>query len=186
MAWIDLAERSVGLILAASALAKLTRPGFFFGRLSEYDFVPTSLAKPLGACAIAAEAGTSALLLSGAADAVGFFAAAVLFALFGGVAWLELRQEEASGAVGGVDCGCLGGVLPLRLGRATMVLNLGICVVCVTCAIASGIVTGGGGTGAAMLWALAALLAVSYWITQFAFAVIGRMRAALDGQGGLA
>lgn len=185
MAWIELVERSVGLILAASALAKISRPGFFVARLADYAFVPSSSAWPLGLCAIAGEAATSALLLGGIADPLGLFAAAALFLAFAAVAWLVLRAEDSARRGSGADCGCLGEVLPLRLGRATMSLNLCICAICLVCGVASAIVSKADDLPTATLWGMAALLAAGYWISQFAFAVLGRMRIALDGQEGI-
>jgi len=183
MAWIELAGRSIGLILLASAIAKLIRPDYFLRRLGEYSFVPGALAVPLGFCAILGEAVVSVVLLTGVAATAGFIAAAALFAIFAAASWLELRAGSAAGG-SGIDCGCLGGVLPLRLGRAAMMLNLGVCLVAVACAIASVGVSGVSDdeVGTGMLWALAALLAASYWIAQFAFAVVGRMRTALEAQ----
>jgi hypothetical protein len=108
-------------------------------------------------------------------------AAGLVFAAFSGVAWLELR---ASGESHGIDCGCLGGVLPLRFGKATVGLNLAVCAACVASAVAllAGVSENGELPGI-LVWAWGAALAALFWISQFAAAVLARMRAALDEQG---
>jgi hypothetical protein len=185
MAWIEIVSLSVGLILALSAMAKAVRPSYFIGRLAEYEFIPPRLAGIAGGVAIGAEGVISVLLLADLMREAALVAASILLAIFSTAAWLESRSSAAGSSANGIDCGCLGGVLPLRLGRATMGVNLGVCAACIAAAVASFVGAGqdSGEVPAVLLWAFAAALAATFWISQFAFSVLARMRAALDEQG---
>lgn len=181
MAWIEVTAVSVGLILAASAVAKAIRPSYFVNRVAEYRYVSPGLAKLVGVLAILVEGSLSVFLLADIHRDVSLAAAGLLFAAFSGVAWLELR---ANGTDKGIDCGCLGGVLPLRFGKATVGLNLAVCAACAAGAIAllAGVSESSELPGV-LVWAWGGALAAMFWISQFAFAVLARMRAALDEQG---
>ncbi len=181
MAWIEVTALSVGLILAASAAAKAVRPSYFVNRVAEYRYVSPGLAKVVGGLAILVEGVLSTFLLADVQRDISLAAAGLLFAIFSGVAWLELR---ASGTGGGIDCGCLGGVLPLRFGKATVGLNLVVCAACAAGAIAllAGVSESSGLPGV-LAWAWGGALAAMFWISQFAAAVLARMKAALDEQG---
>ena len=184
MTWVRLIELAVALILAPAALSKATDVRGFMVAVRRFEVVPFGLAPSVAVGTIAVEAIVSVALLAQLAETASLTAAALLFAGFGGVAWLEARGRESDDPV--PECGCLGGLLRLRMGRGSALLNLAVATVCAGAAVAAASQTAGDlALGTAGLAALAALLAGTYWLAHFALSVVATMDLNLNRSGEL-
>jgi hypothetical protein len=176
MTWVRLIELSVALILAPAALSKAVDGRGFATAVRRFDVVPSGLATIVALGTVGVEIALSLLLAAGLAEAPALAVAALLFAAFSGVAWLEVSRQEADEPI--PECGCLGGVLRLRMGRGSALLNLLVAAVCAGAAIAA--VAGNVDDGALSLNAvelvlLAVPLAAVYWLAHYALSVIATM-----------
>lgn len=176
MTWVRLIELSVVLILAPAALSKAVDVRGFATAVRRFDIVPSGFATIVALGTVGVEIALSLMLAAGRAEAAALAAAALLFAVFGGVAWLEVSRQRADESI--PECGCLGGVLKLRMGRGSALLNLLVAAVCAGAAIAAA--AGNVDEGALALDAfelilLAVPFAAVYWLAHYALSVIATM-----------
>jgi hypothetical protein len=162
---------SIGAIFAVSAASKWLRPSAGSTAIAGYGVVPQAFL-PVAAIALlrieTALAGV--LLLAPVAPVgltrIGLLAAMALFALFALVIARGIFREQE------IPCGCLGEVVELRLGRASVALNVGAVVCAATAAAAlsaDALVT----KTWVVAYECAALVSVVYWLTTYAASVRG-------------
>jgi hypothetical protein len=169
---LRLAALVVGLVLLASFVAKMRRPSRFIDAVRGLLVVPKELARPVSFLVIAAEAATSALLLVGNRQAIGFRLASLLFTMF---AVAELISVRAEGT--GIDCGCLGELLRLRTSRVSIAVNAGVGGVCFVSALmlslnlSTASSVGEGFKEKMAMWLVGSLGAFAYWLALYAGSV---------------
>jgi hypothetical protein len=176
--WVRLLELAVGLVLAMAAVSKLARLDAFAAALRTYRMTPEGHARSLALAAVAAEGVVGVALLSQRLPVLALAAAACLFAWFAVVGWVESRAPERGSRA---DCGCLGGVVRLRVGRVTIAVNAGIAVASAGAAVVAataGTATATG-TEVAVLWAAGLLFAALYWTASYAMTVVATMEEAV-------
>jgi hypothetical protein len=177
-------ELTVALILAPAALSKAADAKGFVMAVRRFEVVPLRLAPGVAVGTIAVEAIVSIALFARLAETASLVASALLFAAFGCVAWLEARGRESDDPI--PECGCLGGVLRLRMGRGSALLNLVVGAMCAGAAVAAASETTGDlALGTASLVGLAVLLAGTYWLAHFALSVVATMDLNLNRSGEL-
>lgn len=162
---------SIGFIFAVSAGSKWQRPRAGSAAIAGYGVVPSGLL-PLAAIALLLIETTVAgvLLLAPVAPVsltrIGLLAALALFALFAVVVARGMSREQE------IPCGCLGDVVELRLGWASVALNVGAVVCAATAAAALS-----ADTMLMKTWIVAyecaVLAAVVYWLATYAASVRG-------------
>jgi hypothetical protein len=168
--WAALVRLTVALIFVSSATAKLARPRAFAASVRDYELLPAPIAGPAAGVTVFLEAATAFMLLSGVGVEIGLALAGMLLILFAAVLARALRQDR------GVDCGCLGSFVPLRLGWSSMVVNLALAGLALG-AIAEptlGVPFPADPPPAVtvvVLWLAAVLLAATYWLAAYARSV---------------
>ena len=164
-----LVRLTLGLLLAASATAKLLRFQGFLDSLRAYHLLPQLLIRPTAILVVIAETVVAAALLVGLIVEVALAAAALMFTVFSAVVGLTMIRR------GGVDCGCLGGFVKLRMGWASVAMNAAFAIAALIGAVLfSGELSGRATIGAVtwfVLWASGASLALGYWLTAYAESV---------------
>jgi hypothetical protein len=184
MTWVRLIELAVALILAPAALSKALDVKRFVTALRRLDVVPSSLSVVVALATIGVEIALAALLVAGVADVPTLIAAALLFAAFAGIAWLEASRREGDEPM--PECGCLGGVLRLRMGKGSASLNLLVAFAAAGAAIGAAANPGGAVELAlADLVLLATLVAGIYWLAHYALSVVSAMEIRMKGTGDL-
>jgi hypothetical protein len=189
MAWAELIELTIGFILAIAALSKLLRLASFRAAVRAYRIVPTGVAGVLPPFLVTSEAVVATLLLLRLAPLPALASASALF--LGFAAAVAVQESGASDEQPArSDCGCLGGLVRLRLGRVSVFLNL---VLALAAAAAAAAVAASGGNslsvgmegplGGAVLWLCALLLALMYWLATYAVSVAILMDETLEGGG---
>jgi small-conductance mechanosensitive channel len=180
MAWAKLVELTVGVILVMAAASKAARLSSFATALSSYRLVPSGKARALAPVAVGVEAVVGFLLLTQHLAAWTLAGAGLLFVTFVVVGVIEVLH--ADGAEPRADCGCLGGVVRLRVGRATIAINVLIAGACFSSAAAF-VLTDPDAASAQLarvasgaVWVAAISLAALYWLSSYAVSVIAVMR----------
>lgn len=177
--WVRWIELSVALILAPAALSKAGDVRGFAAAIRRLGAMPQSQATLLAGCVIGAEIVLSSLLAVGSAEELALAGAAVLFAAFSGIAWLQEGKRRGGGPI--PECGCLGGVLKLRIGRGSAILNLLVAFTCGGAAFAA--MNSGDQTslslGIGSLVLMAALVAATYWLAQYAMSVMSAVDSSM-------
>lgn len=92
---------SIALLLALSAMHKLSETGKFFQIVRNFRIVPAWAAVYVGAAAIAAEMAIAAALVTPASQAVAGIAAALLFTSYGFAIGINIARGRIA-----IDCGC--------------------------------------------------------------------------------
>lgn len=184
MTWVRLIELAVALILAPAAVSKALDVNGFVISLRRFDILPSGLSVVIALATIGVEIVLAALLLAGVADVPALIAAALLFAGFARVAWLEATRREGGEPM--PECGCLGGALRLRMGKGSAALNLLVAGAAVAAAIgAAANPNGGVELALAELIFLAILVAGVYWLAHYALSVVSAMEIRMKGTGDL-
>jgi hypothetical protein len=180
MVWARVLEVSAGVILLMAAASKGMRMSAFVRALGTYRLVTEVWAAPLGRATVVVEGLLGALLISERLPALALAGASVLFAAFATVGWIEARDAEHAGPR--ADCGCLGGVVRLRVGRVTVAMNVAVAAACLaaTAAFAFADTATVDGELAASVWAAALPVAALYWMTSYAVSVIAMMHDDVD------
>lgn len=184
MTWMRLIELAVALILAPAALSKALDVKGFVIAVRRLDVLPSNLSVVAAFTTIGIEIALAVLLVAGVADVFTLTAAALLFAAFAGVALLESSRREGNEPM--PECGCLGGVLRLRMGKGSAALNLLVACAATTAAISAAANPGGDVELAlADLIFLATLVAGVYWLAHYALSVVSAMEIRMKGNGDL-
>jgi hypothetical protein len=181
--WVRLIEFAVALILVPAALSKAVDVKGFTLAVRRFEILPSSLSRAVALGTIGAEIALALLLITGLAQVQALVVATLLFAAFSAIAWVEVSRREADEPV--AECGCLGGVLRLRMSRGSATLNLFVSCLCVGAAMA--VASGAGGDALSLSEASLALLAVplacTYWLTHYALSVIATMEISMHRAG---
>jgi putative oxidoreductase len=163
MEWAALIRLTIGLVFAIAAVAKWARPGAAVSAVRGYGLLPERLVRPVALVLPAAESVLAVALLGGLAPRAALVGAAVLLTFFGGlVAWTTARGRQ-------VNCGCLGSVVDLRLGRLSIAMNLVLAGGAVAAATQPAL--SAGADAWLVLYLSGALLAVLYWLATYARSV---------------
>jgi hypothetical protein len=169
MEWAVLVRLTVGLVFLGSSVAKLLRPSVLTRSLQAYPMIPGAAARPLAVLLTVTEAAIAIGLLGGVQPQVALLGSGILLVLFAVVTAMTLRRR------GPLDCGCLGGVVKLRLGWMSVVSNVLLGVLALAAAALAGDFVAGEGALAAqswvVLWGSALLLAATYWLVAYAQSV---------------
>lgn len=172
MEWAALIRVSLALLLAGAALAKILRFDPFVEALRGYSVVPVRAVRPLGVAVVAAECVVAALLFAGWRPDLALRAAALLMTLFAVAVAVNVVRKGSS------DCGCLGSIVRLRLGWGSVVLNTLLAGIAFAASFrdelaapwpADGVVASAGTLF--VIWTLAPLLVVVYWLTLYSLTV---------------
>lgn len=165
---------SVGLILLSAAVSKGVRFPAFANSLNAYRLFPPFLVSPIAGALIVAESVTSAGLLLGLYLAWALTGAAILFALFASVTAVTLGRHGFS------DCGCLGGLVRLRIGWVSVGLNALISVTAVLVAsLGDPTNRTQSAEGLFVVWGSGVLVCMCYWLTAYAQSVTHLVNEAL-------
>jgi hypothetical protein len=108
----------LALVLAGAALHKLRDLHAFRVALGDYQLVPWALTGLVAPSLVAAELAAAALLLSPAAQPLGFAAAGGLLAIYSTAIAVNLLRGRRD-----IDCGCFGPALQVRLGGGLVARN---------------------------------------------------------------
>lgn len=179
MAWARLIEVAAGTILILAAASKVARIGAFTDALRGYRLVPEGRAATLAPLVIGVEGLVGAALLSQRAASWALLAAGCLFSTFAIVGLIEARSHE--GAAPRSECGCLGGVVRLRIGRATIAMNAIVASSCLVSSAAFALTSDSLArvelqrVDAGLIWPAALLIAGLYWLASYAVSVIAAM-----------
>lgn len=169
MEWAVLVRLTVGFVFLGSSVAKLLRPSALTRSLQAYPMIPGAAARPLAVLLTVAEGAIAIGLLAGVQPQVALLGAGTLLALFAVVTAMTVRRK------GPLDCGCLGGMVKLRLGWMSVVSNVLLGVLAVAAvAVAGDFVAAEGALGLqswVVLWGSASLLAATYWLVAYAQSV---------------
>lgn len=184
MTWIRLIELAGALILAPAALSKVMDVRGFANAIRNLNVLPSSLSMIVALGTIGAEIVLALLLIAGLVEVPALAAAALLFMSFSGIAWLEVGRREGDETI--PECGCLGGVLRLRMGWGSAMLNLFVAGICAGAAIAVSFSAAADAVLAlstASLALLAVPLAGTYWLAHFALSVVSTMEISMRKTG---
>jgi hypothetical protein len=169
MEWAVLVRLTVAFVFLGSSVAKLLRPSVLTRSLQAYPMIPGAAARPLAVLLTVTEAAIAIGLLAGVQPQLALLGAGILLALFAVVTAMTLRRR------GPLDCGCLGGVVKLRLGWMSVVSNVLLGVLAVAAvAVAGDFVAAERALGLqswVVLWGSALLLAATYWLVAYAQSV---------------
>ena len=168
MEWAVLVRLTVGLVFLGSSVAKLLRPSVLTRSLQAYPMIPGAAARPLAVLLTVAEGAIAIGLLAGVQPQVALLGAGILLALFAVVTAMTLRRK------GPVDCGCLGGIVKLRLGWMSVASNVLLSVLALAAAALAGDFLAEGALAPqswVVLWGSASLLAAAYWLVAYAQSV---------------
>jgi hypothetical protein len=173
----EVVRAALAFLLLSACIAKIkTGPSRFADAVAKYDVIPKALVRPASFSLLAVECALGSLLLWNVRPQLALLASAALFLSFVVIAALAVSRNES-----GIECGCLGSLLPLRLGRAAVTLNSVVAVAAVVTSFALGgngvlvVFPSSDGSQAfsmQVVWALAILLAAAYWLSAYAFSVL--------------
>lgn len=184
MAWARLVELAVGFILLMASVSKAARIPAFVGALQTYRLVKASWATSLARAAVAVEGLLGVLLLSQLLSAWALAGAGCLFVAFAVIGWVE--SLDGARAEPRADCGCLGGVVRLRVGRTTVVMNVAVATACFASAVAFAVTDPAtadarlGQVAPASLWPAALSVAALYWLASYGVSVVAVMNDAVE------
>lgn len=184
MTWVRLIELTVALILAPAALSKAMDVRGFALAVRRFDVVPASLSTAAAMGTIGVEVMLALLLFAGLTELPALAGAALLFAFFSGIGWLEVSRRQTDQPP--PECGCLGGVLRLRIGRGSATLNLLAACICAGAAVAVAASSSDDSALSLSVLSLALLatpLAGTYWLAQYALSVVSTMEIKVSGTG---
>jgi hypothetical protein len=169
MEWAVLVRLTVGFVFLGSSAAKLVRPSALTRSLQAYPMIPGAAARPLAVLLTVAEGAIAIGLLGGVQPQVALLGAGILLALFAVVTAMTVRRK------GPLDCGCLGGMVKLRLGWMSVVSNMLLSVLALAAAALAGDFVAAEGVLAPQSWVVlggsASLLAATYWLVAYAQSV---------------
>jgi hypothetical protein len=169
MEWAVLVRLTVGFVFLGSSVAKLLRPSVLTRSLQAYPMIPGAVARPLAVVLTVAEGAIAIGLLAGVQPQVALLGSGILLALFAVVTAMTVRRK------GPLDCGCLGGMVKLRLGWMSVVNNVLLSVLAVAAVAFAGDFVAAEGALApqswVVLWGSASLLAATYWLVAYAQSV---------------
>jgi hypothetical protein len=172
MEWAALIRLTIGMILAIAALGKWARPGAAIGAIRGYRLLPERLVRPAAFVLLFAESALAVALLGGVAQHAALAGAAVLLVFFSGlVGWTTARDRQ-------VNCGCLGSVVDLRLGRLSIAMNLALAGGGVAAATQPALRSAGADAWL-VLYLSGSLLAALYWLTTYARSVAAALNESL-------
>ena len=161
MHWATLFRLSIAIIFCVSAIAKTLRFRKFAQAVEAHPIVKSSRrATPLAAVVVATEVVITVALFSGVYTRGALLLSAGLLTTFAlSTAFMLRAKGEPS------DCGCLGGLVALRLTGISVSLNVVFaCLSGLTAAI-------GADGGNAVDWGGALLVAFLYWLILYARSV---------------
>ena len=160
---------ALALVLLTAAAAKGSHVAEFRKALARYEILPRASLGAVAPAAIAAETLLGVWLLTDIAAATALAAAAVMFAVFGVVAATSRYRDKR------IDCGCLGGVIRLRLDWHVAVADVIAALaaaLAATHAAASGTELAGYGRSASIMVGMSGiLLAVTFWLVMYGLSV---------------
>jgi hypothetical protein len=182
--WVTLIRLTVGVIFLFSAVGKIVRPSVFFQAVHDHRLLPAAAVRPTAVVLIAAEAAVATILLANFQAGPALLGAALLLTLFASVSAITIRRQGAS------ECGCLGGLVKLRLGwlstSATALLAVAALVAGIQAVLGGpSLVTPPSDRGDALiLWACASLLAATYWLGTYAQSVLHLIEESIAAEAG--
>lgn len=171
MEWAALTRAALAVLLTGAAVAKLVRFEQFVDALRGYVLAPEAT-RAAGMAVVATEALLAVALFAGWKPDLALRASSVLLMVFAAAVAVNVTRHNTT------DCGCLGGIVRLRLGWGSVVLNTILGAVALAAsfenALAMPLPADGGDTSAGTLlviWTLAPLLVVVYWLTLYSLTV---------------
>lgn len=164
--WALFIRLFVGSILITASLAKLLSPSTFTRSLENYKVVPQSLIKLIAPTVIGLELTIGTLLVVDRSPASAV-AGGLLFVLFAAFTARALAANKSAS----IECGCIGSVAKLRVGRmyvlATVVLG---CVLAASSVVETEVPLHS--VESIMVGAVAVLAAAAYWLLVYAISVL--------------
>ena len=168
MEWAALVRAAVAVLLGTAALAKARHFATFLDALRGYAIVPQRLLPAAAAAVIAAEAVCAAALIAGVAVPVALVSSAALLLAFAAAVAVTLRRRRP------LECGCLGGVLEVRMDAFAVIANTGIALAAIaasTAPVAALPLPAGAEAqdGLALVaWMGGTALVITYWLVVYA------------------
>jgi methylamine utilization protein MauE len=181
--WAALVRAGVVVLLGTAALAKARHFHRFVDALGGYAIVPARVLPVAAAAVVAAEAALSAVLIAGVAVRGALVASAGLLLAFAAAVAVTLRRRQS------LECGCLGGVLELRMDGFAVIANVGIAIAAVAASTAPVAALplpadADGETGLVLVaWMGGVALVISYWLVVYARTVWRTIDDALTEEG---
>lgn len=177
MEWVALVELTAGLILVIAFFAKLRDLAKFREAIRSYQLLPDVLTAPAAGIVLGGEGVLGVLLILGIALPVSLLASAALFVVFA----LAVTLAHARNPKSEVECGCLGNLAQLRMGRLSIVLNVAVAASCLAASLSRFALDGSvrftvyarfdSAEASFVQPALAVILAFLYWLTIYAISV---------------
>lgn len=168
--WISIGRLTLAAILAPAFLGKVVGLRHFVASVQKYG-VPSVLARPTALMVATIEGVLTGLLLTGWALPFALGGCALLFTAFAIVTGLTLLQNGRL-----TECGCLGKIGRLTLGRASAILNIALAGTALVSLIAVTRSSSNASSSPSFwIWLLGSVLACTYWLVVYAFSVLRQM-----------
>ena len=167
---------TVALVLLVAAAGKVRNPGAFVDAVRKYELLPDRTASATAYVVIAAEASLGVALLLGVAARAALIGATALLLVFAAASGSALVRRKR------LECGCLGSTGRLRVGWTSIAGNLVLAAGALASSTQPAVEPAFPAETAqlaiedtAVLWALAMLLAGTYWLVLYAESVAVRL-----------